>query len=259
MAGFTGDHLDLEFGEVQRVEVMTVGGEVTVTAGALPVRVTGHVERGEPLEVSLHEGTLRVVHPMPERTIVRLLRGESPEAAVTIVAPADVEVSVRTVGADMVVAGFAGEPALTTVSGGVTVSEVGGLRVTSVSGSVEAQGVQGPVSANTVSGDVTITGGRLGATAVKAVSADVALDVDALGECTITTVSGTVALRLPDDARLGLHAGTVSGRLDCAFALADSVSSRRKLSGAIGGGGAEVRMRTVSGDVAVLRRTMAER
>ncbi|MGI8793670.1 MAG: DUF4097 family beta strand repeat-containing protein [Acidimicrobiales bacterium] len=258
MAGFNGDELDLEFGVVASVEVVVVGGEVSVTAGGGPVRVTGIVIEGDPVKVSLDHGSLRVSHSVAKHLLDQMRGSMTATAHISVVAPPDVTVKVRSVSADVLIAGFTEPPAVATVSGSVTVSEVGGLTASTVSGPVEAQAIRGDLAVNAVSGPVTILGGRLETTAVKAASGEILLDAEVLGDTTLTTVSGSVALRLPDDAVAMFDAATVSGRLDCAFPLADSVSTKRKLAGSIGGGGARLRVRTVSGDVAVVRKRMAD-
>lgn len=257
MAAFTGDELDVELGQVKLVEVTCVGGEVAVTAGAGPVRIRGRVVRGEPLEISVERGEARVGHEPSRALLARLLNGQSPEAIIEVVAPADTDIRVRTVTAGVVVAGFRTSPTIATVSGAVTAADVGGLVATAVSGPVEAQHVSGDLSVNAVSGDVTVHGGRLDRVAVKAASGDVVLDVSQVGETVLNTVSGIVAVRLPEDAAVSLEASTVNGRLDCAFPLAGSVSTKRRLAGAIGGGGPVLRARTVSGDVTLLRGRLA--
>lgn len=257
MAAFTGGDLDLELGEVRSVEIVVVGGEVAVTAGSGPLRVRAQVLRGEPVEVTVEHGHVRVIHELPKAMLSRVLTGMSPEAMIEVVAPVDAAATVRTVSAGIVVAGFRQRPVLAAVSGTITASDVGGLTASAVSGTVEAQLVNGPLSVNAVSGDVTISGGRLDGATIKSVSGDVLLDVDTIGDASLTTVSGTVAVRVPEDLCAVLEAATVSGRLDCAFPLADSVSTKRRLSGAIGGGGPAVRVRTVSGDMTLLRRRMA--
>lgn len=256
MAEFTGGDLDLEFNRAEAVEITVVGGDVAVTAGVGPVRVRGVVVRGEPLDVRLEGGRLTIQHELSRALVARIIEGTSPEAVVEVVAPPETEVRVRTVSAAVVVAGFRARPTLASVSGRITASDVGGLTVSTISGVVEAQSVVGPLAANAVSGDVSISGGRLEGTTVKTVSGEVLIDVDGIGPSTITAISGSVALRLPEDTAAVLEAGTLNGRLDCAFPLADTVSTRRRLAGAIGGGGPELRCRTVSGDVAVLRRKM---
>lgn len=257
MAEFTGEDLDLELGAATSVEIVTVAGEVAVTAGTGPVRVRAKVLRGAPVVVTLEGGVLRVAHELPRNLISTVLNGPSPEAVVEVVAPAEAGVRVRTVAASVVAAGFRQPPVLATVSGSITASDVAGLTVSVVSGTLEAEAVSGPVNVNSVSGDVTIIGGRLDQTAVKSVSGDVLLDVDDIGDAALNSVSGAVALRLPEDASVTLEAVTVNGRLDCAFPLADSVSTKRRLTGAVGGGGSQVRARTISGDVSLLRKRLA--
>lgn len=254
MAGFTGDDLELEFNHVAAVDITAVGGEIALTARPGPVRIRARVRRGEPVEVSLDKGRLSVRHEISRALLARLLDGASPEAVIEIAAPAETIVAVRAVSASVVAAGFTAAPTVATVTGPITVADVSGVTATTVSGGLEAQAVGGNLTVTSVSGDVTVSDSRLDAVTVKTVSGEITIDADAVGSATLNTVSGAVALRLPEDAAVSLEAVTVNGRLDCAFPLADSTSTKRRLSGSIGGGGQALRCRTVSGDVAVLRR-----
>ena len=258
MGRHEGERLELELtaDEVREVDVRTIGGEVSVTAVApgSPVRVEVEVERGPDAVVDLEGGVLVVEH-QPVRSLTRLLAGDvSVRANVSVLVPEDTDVRVRTVSADVFVAGIRSSSVLSTVSGRITATGLDGeIGLRSVSGDVDVQGVGGVVRANAVSGDVTISGGSPEEVTARSVSGELTLDFDAAPDVDCTTVSGDVAVRLPASADVDLDAVTVSGRLESGFPdVLDA--GKRRLRGRIGVGGRRLSARTTSGDVIVLRR-----
>lgn len=276
MARWEGDEVKVELPRVVEAHVRIVGGEVTVTAAAGPAKVDAKVVEGEPLEVEVDGGVLTVVHE-PERWSVGPVKGVGTfkigpitlgggvggktlrcEAVVVLTVPPDTPLTVRTVSGEVVLAGLRAGASITTVSGRITATDVtGDLGVRSVSGVIEAEAVDGAVSANVVSGEVTVTG-RVPRLTGHSVSGELTFDLDNVPETSLSTVSGDVLLRLPADASLHLELSTLSGTLDSAFPV-DGRHDRRRLVGDIGGaseaGSAPtVNVRTMSGDVAVLRK-----
>lgn len=270
MASWEGENLRIELPRVTEAHVRIVGGEVAITAGAGPARLEAEVLRGEAIRVEVDNGVLTIVHE-PERWVSGISWGSitslgslaaigrnvqrSHEAVVTLTIPADAPVNVRTVSADVVVAGARAGASVTSVSGRVTASDVAGdLSVRAVSGSIDAQAVEGKVSINTVSGGATVTGQVPDLTG-RSVSGDLTFDLDEAGDVAISTVSGEVLLRLPADASMHLDLTTMSGHLDSAFPVDGATGARRRLAGDVGESpSATVSVRTVSGDVAVLRK-----
>jgi DUF4097 and DUF4098 domain-containing protein YvlB len=138
----------------------------------------------------------------------------------------------------------------------VTVPRKAHLSVRSVNGRVEIDGVEGPVKASTVNGSVELTelAGEVDASTVNgSVTARLThLDPESRNE--IDTTNGTVRLTLPRDADADLEARTVNGRIHCDFDLeSEARSSRRRLEGRIGRGGARFELHTVNGSVHVSR------
>lgn len=256
MASWEGTELDLTFGEIERLEVQAVGGEVTVGGGVGPARVEVEVLAGPPAEVSISGGVLRVVHE-PEHNVFGLVRGHV-KAIITVVVPETTSTGVRTVSADAFVAGITAACTVTTVSGRLTATGLDGdVRLKTVSGPIEVQGLAGELQTNTVSGEVVVTDAEPTVVVARAVSGAVTLDLWAAADIQCTTVSGEVTVRLPADAALDVEAGTVSGSLDVAFPTDEIETSKRRMHGRIGGGGPKLVVRTTSGGVAVLRRTPA--
>jgi putative adhesin len=161
--------------------------------------------------------------------------------------PHGTEVQLATAAADMTVRGRIGaldaktasgdvhvvgeierDAVLKTVSGDVTLAEVGGeLRVQSVSGDVTTAGVGGSVVSKSVSGDVRIGSVRE-------------------GHASLQSVSGDIEVGVAPGTSIDVDAGSVSGDLSSEVPLADAPE---------GGDGRTVvvRGKTVSGDFRVFR------
>lgn len=130
------------------------------------------------------------------------------------------------------------------------------ISVRSVNGRVEVDGVEGRVEAKTVNGSVELThvAGEVEASTVNG-SVTARLDrLDPESRNEIDTTNGAVRLTLPRDADADIEARTVNGSIRCDFDLADKTrSSRRRLAGRIGSGGARFKLHTVNGSVRVNR------
>lgn len=130
------------------------------------------------------------------------------------------------------------------------------LSVRNVNGRVEVDGVEGRVRASTVNGSVELAdvGGEVEASTTNG-SLRASLSRVAAGtRSELSTTNGSVRLTLPRDAGVDIEARTVNGAVRCDFELAETTrSSRRRLEGRIGGGGARVELRTVNGSVNVER------
>ena len=259
MTHYEGDRLELELDDIREVDVRIVGGEVSITAGAreaTSVRLEVEVLKGPDVEIDAEDGVLSVQH-QPVKSLGGLLSGDmAVKAIVSVIVPEGTETRVRTVSGDVFVGGIRSASSLTTVSGRITATGLDGeVGLRTVSGDIDVQGIEGTVRANAVSGDVTISGGAPDEVTARSVSGELTLDFDEVPDVDCTTVSGDVAVRLPADADVDVDAVTVSGRLESSFPDALEAGKRR-LRGRIGEGGRRLSVRTTSGDVTVLRRTV---
>jgi DUF4097 and DUF4098 domain-containing protein YvlB len=129
----------------------------------------------------------------------------------------------------------------------------------SVSGDVEAVGLEGDVKAFSVSGDIDIT--TSGIAQGSTVSGDISVTMGRGswdGALEFHTVSGDVDIALPQDLRADVSFESLSGELQSDFAI--TMEGRRSqfigqnIRGTIGGGGGSLSLKSVSGDVNVMRR-----
>lgn len=255
------DELATELGEVSRVVVRGVAGEVTVTAGPTP-HIEVRRESGSIVDVQLHSGALNVMQPPSDvaplqRFFKWMTEGSRHRCTVAITAPPDAEISIWAVSASVVVSGFRSDTNVKTVSGDVTLGVLAQrVDVKTVSGDVQAKGINAELKLKSVSGDMTVVDGACKKVDAKSISGEVILDLDLdpAGSYDISTVSGSVAIRTTAEPNLSVDATSVSGHLVSDFGLEwDDRPGRRNLYETIGSGGARLRVKTVSGDLRVLR------
>jgi hypothetical protein len=167
------------------------------------------------------------------------IRGEAARVDFTVRVPAGVRVSLATVTGDVYATGLRSPVRAASVSGNVHVASDGPVQATSVSGNVEA------------------TMGRTGGESLR-----------------FSSVSGNVTVRVPASTDADFSARTLSGNIDSDFPLELGSRDRRRgrddddddddrvrvrvhigqeAHGRLGRGGPELRVNTVSGDIALVR------
>jgi hypothetical protein len=255
------DELDIDLADVEKIVVKIVAGDLTVTTGSAP-HLHVRRENGSNISVELNHGTLYVAQPELEVAPIERLwkyvtEGRRHRCSVAITAPASASLDLTTVSADLVASGFTGGSKVKTVSGDVTLSDLQHeVNVKTVSGEIEAKGIAAGLKLKTVSGDIGVADGACRWVDAKTVSGDVLLDLDLdpQGTYDITTVSGNVGLRMTPEPNVAVDATTVSGRVVSDFGLDwDRSPGRKRMMQTIGDGGARLWVKTVSGDLRVLR------
>ena len=192
------------------------------------------------------------------------LFSRSAKVGVRIRCPQGTSLDCNTASADVTASGLLGDVTVKTASGDVVLAHVGSLAVTSASGDVRVQELQGGGRVNTVSGDAQIDGVRAELAAnlvsgdlvlgqvdddvsVQSVSGDQRLRSVRAGDLKLNSVSGDVEIGMRAGTRLFIDATSTSGEVRSELEVGDSP---------VGGGEgpeAHVRVRTVSGDVALTR------
>jgi DUF4097 and DUF4098 domain-containing protein YvlB len=217
------------------------------------------------VEVSFDGGVLRVVHAndgeaLLDKVLGFLVTKSRYECSVVVSVPASTRVEAATVSADVLAAGLQARANVRTVSGDLTLADVGDrVDVQSVSGDLSARGVSADLSYKSVSGSLSLADGSCGSLTAKTVSGDLVLDVatPADGSYEITTVSGDVVMRTPAEPSLMVEVTSMSGELRSEFGDASwdtSHPGRRHIRQRIGNGDARLRVKTLSGDVRLVRR-----
>ncbi|MEE4424104.1 DUF4097 family beta strand repeat-containing protein [Streptomyces bugieae] len=253
---------------VRGLNVRLVGGTVNVvgTSDGSPPRLEISELHGSPLSVSFDNGTLSVAYEdLPWKGFMKFLdrKGWQRSAVVSVAVPAGTRVEVGVIGASAVVSGISGRTDVRGISGGITlVGLTGGVRADTVSGDVEVQSLQGDLRFNSVSGDLTVIDGAGEAVRADSVSGDMVLDLDPGkgADITLTTVSGEVAIRLPDPADARVDANTTTGTVSNAFddLRVSGQWGAKRITGSLGAGTGRLKVTTISGGLALLRRPAYE-
>lgn len=199
-----------------------------------------------------------VVEPLlyeQERGWLDLFRGGRVAVDIEVTLPRESQVDATTVSGPLRVAGTRGPLEARSVSGSVEIDDVQGpMKLRSVSGDIEVTDYAGQAEANSVSGDISIERSRVKRPDIVTVSGDVRVEgVAGEGDGKVKTVSGDIELRLAGEA-MELEFQTLSGdvEVDAADAKLEK-KGRREWSVRIGQGGARLKVKTVSGDLAVRR------
>jgi len=126
-----------------------------------------------------------------------------------------------------------------------------------VSGDIQAEGLRSNVSVNTVEGEISVvTTGRAWANTV---SGDIEIEMGDFsgGDLDFHTVSGDIILWLPSDFSAEVDFSSLSGDFDTDFEM--NIQGKRSrwvgshIEGTIGGGGRDLSINTVSGNVELRR------
>ncbi|KQS09429.1 hypothetical protein ASG04_09570 [Curtobacterium sp. Leaf183] len=248
----------IDTGIVRSVRIGLVGGQVDVVAHDEPTaRIEVHSVSGKPLKVELDGDTLTVDHPQIRWDdpigFLKSFRGKA-HADVSILVPRDAGVTLGVVSAGALLAGTNRGATLNTVSGDVVVDGVAGdITVNAVSGTTTMRDLDGSLTVHTVSGDVVATG-EIPRFSADGVSADVVLDLRGTADSAkVNTVSGGVSVRLEDGAPYRCTVSTASGKLQFDDAEIKGVrGSYVKQGGELSGQWLDLRVNSVSGDIAVL-------
>ena len=210
--------VELDLDGIREAHIHIISGAVAATAGPPPGQVRVRFDPDAPVDVTFEDGVLEVRRE-PPRSFLFLRE----DVVVELTAPEDVLVRIGVVSASAAVRGFADRVDVQTVSGRVTLDDLGGpVRVKTVSGDIEARALRDTVSVNTVSGDFTLVDGSCSEVDAKTVSGDVILDlrIDPEGSYAVKTLSGDVALRVDADEPL-VQVRTMSGKVSTVRTTSD--------------------------------------
>jgi DUF4097 and DUF4098 domain-containing protein YvlB len=233
---------------------------VTDEAAQTVVTLQGDADALETAIVDLRGDELRV--EIPERR--GFLGFRHPEVRLEIRCPQGSSAAVRTRSADLRARGTLGRVESTGASGDVDLERVDGavalksasgdLRLIeaggdvtahTASGDVEIGHARGDLAANLVSGDLSVRAAD-GSVSANSVSGDVRLSAVVAGTVSVSSVSGDVEVGVRRGSRIHVDASTLSG----------DTRSELDLGGEpVTGDGpiVELRIKTVSGDVSVVR------
>jgi len=263
------------------VDLRLVSGEITVTGWDRP-EVKIHAE-SEDIPIRFEASANRL--SLESREVNRgEYRGE--DVSFNLMVPQGTHVLMHSISGDLTARGVKGEVEARTTSGTVQVQDAGGptvlesvsgdvtarsisgpVRMQSISGTVELTGVTGDVEVSTVSGDISIQDTHSKIVRTESVSGDLSYrgPIDPTGNYNFRSHSGDVTLHIPAATQASVSLETFSGSVQSDFPLnvnagGDDEYHHHAHFGhhidtkfGAGGGGAELRVETFSGDISIDR------
>ena len=258
------------------VRVSNVSGKITVTGWDRPevqvkAQLSGDVQR---VDVLSDKGRTTIKVILPRSSF------HEGGADLDIRVPELSDLDVSAVSADVETSRLGGPQRLTTVSGdvraefvkdfeGKTVSgdmrlkgksQVGDVRVSSVSGDINLERAAGELDATSVSGDLLLDVASATSIRTRTTSGDLTLRGSMLdgGNVEAETISGNVTVRVKPRAGFEYEAYSFTGDIgNCFGKHAESTSTHgpgSRLMGSTGDGKGRVRVKSMSGDVAICDR-----
>lgn len=246
-------------GDSPALSLDTVSGRVTIRpAGEQIIRVharlhgRSHAVENTRIECSDEDGVVKVHARGSSR---RFMGGDGPcQVDFDVLVPRGCRIRVETVSAGVDLREIAGAVDVHTVSGRVSVDEASeSSSITTVSGGFFGHSLDGSLQLMAVSGSSEVTGSRLSDFDVESVSGNIALETPLAptGRYRMKTVSGGMHLHVPDGTAITVHLESVSGRIHSGPPSAIEKVGFGDWQGTINGGGAELRLHSVSGNVTI--------
>jgi DUF4097 and DUF4098 domain-containing protein YvlB len=255
--------------EPPRLRVRVPAGTITVEAGDT-AETTVELRPLRDDEATRDAIARATVEQHGDRIVVEIgkagwgIFGRSPQIAVHVRCPHGTSLDCDTASADIVANGRLGDVEVKSASGDVVLGHVTGTlsaasasgdvrvdeldgdgRVNTVSGDARVGAARGELAANTVSGDVEL-GELHRSVTVQSVSGDQRLHSIRAGEIQLKSVSGDVAVGVLMGTRLFIDANSTSGDVRSELEVGDTPAEGN-------GSEASLRVKTVSGDIAVTR------
>lgn len=255
--------------EPPRVRVRVPAGTVTLDAGESN-ETTVELEPLRNDEATREAIERATVEQHGDRIVVEIGKagwgffGRSPQIGVRVRCPHGTSLDCETASADVVASGRLGDVEVKSASADVFLDHVTGTlsvnsasgdvrvddldgdgRINTVSGDARVAAVRGELTASTVSGDVEL-GELHRSVTVQSVSGDQRLRSIRAGEIQLKSVSGDVAVGVLMGTRLFIDANSTSGDVRSELDVGDKPAEGN-------GSEASLRVKTVSGDIAVTR------
>jgi hypothetical protein len=241
-----------------RLVISNVRGSVVVQPGDQDVIQVTAVKHGNfdtgraSVEMTQDsDGTVRVETRMND--ILFGFLSHPPRVDYTVRTPKATQLDVSCVSSSVAVSGLEGAFKLKTISGSMDLASLSGsLKLGAVSGDITGTRLAGVLDLNTVSGRVRLTDSSFPSADGSTVSGDLLLQTPvAEGPYVFGSVSGSVKMVVPADTRCNVELNSVSGSIRSSLpATSTSIAHGMKMT-QIQGGGASIRLKSVSGGVSI--------
>jgi DUF4097 and DUF4098 domain-containing protein YvlB len=163
-------------------------------------------------------------------------------------------VKLKTVSGSADIEGLEGDFKINSVSGMVKLSELSGsINAKNVSGKLLGENLSGPAMLESVSGEIRVEDSNIPSLNFTTVSGSAIVHTDlGDGPYKLSSISGSVKLVVPENTRCSVHAKSISGRFRTDLNASFSSINRRSWNVDLEGGGTEIRMNSVSGNLYVV-------
>lgn len=247
--------------EVHRGEVVVEGWNRDA------VQVQGDLSDRQRLDVSRSGSVLRVrprtINGGPRDTELRIrvpawmdvrVQGNQLDATVR---GTSAEVTVETVGGDVLVDGGAGLVSIRTIQGEVTLRNARGrVEAMSVNEEVTLGNVAGDIYVETTNGDVTMRGIRSASTRATTVNGDVVYEgtIQDDGRYAFSTHNGDIGLSIPESANATVSVSTFHGEFESDFPVRLTRTGQdRHFDFTLGSGRARIELESFNGEIQLRR------
>lgn len=245
-------------GSLARLEVSNIRGSVEVLPGeagviditAVKESSSGDLDQTEVLLSQAEDGSVKAEVKNKEGWGFWSSRKPC-KVNFTIRVPSQCAVKAKGVSNSLNVHQLEGNFDFSSVSGEISLNELSGpLKLDTVSGDVAADAIRSNLEYHTVSGDLHMINSQVPAITGNTVSGDLSLQTAlADGPYAIHSVSGNVRLVVPAETHCTAEVHSISGRVHTSFPQTSSRRSNGKQVVEVQGGGVNIRLNSVSGDL----------
>jgi hypothetical protein len=246
--------------EPAQLKVVNIRGTISLKQGAgsqIEVKAIKHIDcpyaDDTIIEIwQAEDGAVNVITRFIRCGIVSL--GRPCKVEYEISTPKNTSARINTVSGSVRVADVDGDHLITSVSGEVEIDNVSGENaIKTVSGKIVGNRINGPVRYKTVSGSIRIEESSHPTIKSSTISGQVIIHSDVGdGPYQFTSVSGSSKLIVPDDTQCSVKAQSLSGRFRTDLKVLSKSIRPRSWELDIAGGGTEIFMKSVSGNLSIL-------
>lgn len=207
------------------------GRDIVVQTTSGDVEIQG--QEGQQVSV-LVEGAHMDIREEDGRLFIMSPKGGSADLAVAV--PHHCALSVRAVSGDAIIKQISGK-----------------VSAESTSGDIVAQDLSGDIGIRTVSGDIALRCAEAQRVRLRTASGECTVEARLGPEASVAlrSVSGALKLCVPPDQGLTVRGSLLSGDFSCSLPHKVERQTWRSFRSEINGGGAQVKMRSISGDVVI--------
>jgi len=237
-----------------RLSVSNIRGSITIQPGEANVIRVSAVKRGSfdssryTIEISQDSDSGVRVETRSNESMFGFL-SHPPKVDYTIQVPQGIQVYASGVSSSLNLKGLNGEFRLKTVSGEIDVADLSGpFKFNVVSGDITGSRLAGTLELEAVSGRVRLMDSNFPNAGASTVSGDLILQTSiSTGPYHFSSVSGSVRMLVPADTHCNAELSSVSGSIRSSLPATTTRLGHGSKIAQIQGGGAEVRLKSVSG------------